>query len=83
MSRLELCTGDRITVGTSKPCNAIVRYYGPVAFGGGDWVGLELDVPTGNTDGTVHGINYFSCPKEFGLFVKAAMIDKNESAPRA
>lgn len=76
---MTVCTGDRVVVGTSNPRNAIVRYYGPVAFGPGDWVGLELDAPVGKTDGNVSGIPYFSCPKDCGLFVKASMFCKNES----
>ena len=68
-----------MTVGSSKPYHAIVRYYGPVAFGPGDWVGLELDTASGNTDGTVNGIPYFSCPKDCGLFVKAQVFDKTEN----
>jgi len=78
-TRLNLCTGDRVTVGSSKPFHSIVRYYGPVAFGPGDWVGLELDTASGNTDGTVNGIPYFSCPKDCGLFMKAQVFDKTEN----
>eukprot|EP00210_Caulerpa_lentillifera_P009043 g8630.t1 len=77
-SKLTVCPGDKVLVGASKPRHAIVRYYGPVAFSRGDWVGLELDAPVGKTDGNISGIPYFSCPKDRGLFVKASMFSKNE-----
>jgi len=74
--RLNLNTGDRVNIGPAKSSRAIVRYYGPVVFGAGDWIGLELESASGNTDGTVNGISYFSCPKDCGMFIKTSMFDK-------
>ena len=33
----------------------IIRYYGPTQFREGQWVGIELDEPSGKNDGTVEG----------------------------
>jgi dynactin complex subunit len=32
-----------------------VRFIGPTAFGPGEWVGVELEKPTGTHDGCVNG----------------------------
>ena len=39
----------------------VLRFVGPVRFAPGEWLGLELDEPTGTHDGTVAGVRYFSC----------------------
>lgn len=66
--------GDSVVIGTSKQCHGVIRYYGPVAFSHGDFVGLELDAPDGKNNGTVNGIPYFSCSEMCGLFVRASML---------
>eukprot|EP00971_Amphidinium_carterae_P111263 2203816-Amphidinium_carterae.1 len=33
-----------------------------VGFASGEWVGVQLDTPTGMHDGSVFSITYFSCP---------------------
>lgn len=74
--KLEL--GRRVT--TKLGYEGTVRFYGEVHFATGLWVGLELDRPyqfgskTSGAEtfynGTVQGINYFSCKKDHGLFVR-------------
>jgi hypothetical protein len=57
--------GDgRFVVGT-------VRFVGPVRSSQGAWVGLELDEPLGENDGSTNGVRYFHCSKKHGLFVRA------------
>jgi len=51
-----------------------VRFAGGTDFAGGEWCGVELDVAQGKNDGSVGGNRYFSCPKNFGLFVRPAQL---------
>mgnify|MGYP006084613403 CR=1 FL=1 len=46
-------------------------YVGKVkGFERGYWDGIKLDEPTGDTDGTVKGFEYFKCTKTAGTFVR-------------
>eukprot|EP00927_Polykrikos_kofoidii_P054538 TRINITY_DN48948_c0_g1_i1.p1 TRINITY_DN48948_c0_g1~~TRINITY_DN48948_c0_g1_i1.p1 ORF type:complete len:1175 (+),score=100.56 TRINITY_DN48948_c0_g1_i1:103-3627(+) len=45
-----------------------VRFVGPTTFGGGDWVGLEMDDRVGKHDGSVNGVRFFSCAPRSGMF---------------
>lgn len=73
--------GDRITFEEGKKVrNAVVRYYGPVAFAQGEWIGVELEKAEGRHNGTVAGIPYFSCPKNHGLFIDPATINTGSSS---
>lgn len=48
-----------------------VKYVGKVAgLERGYWVGVQLDEPTGDTNGKVKGKVIFECPDNFGLFVR-------------
>jgi Ca2+-binding EF-hand superfamily protein/diadenosine tetraphosphatase ApaH/serine/threonine PP2A family protein phosphatase len=49
----------------------VVKYGpGPVDFDDGEWVGVELDKPTGKHNGTVQGKKYFECKAMHGMFVR-------------
>ncbi|KNC54045.1 restin [Thecamonas trahens ATCC 50062] len=39
------------------------------------WVGVILDEPFGNTTGAVNGEVFFRCPKRYGRFVPASLLD--------
>ena len=41
--------GDQVLIGNRRQLRGTIRYCGPTAFAGGDWVGMELDVPRGRT----------------------------------
>ncbi|XP_070494506.1 kinesin-like protein KIF13A isoform X4 [Chironomus tepperi] len=65
-----------VVVGESvliRPYNTsgVIGFIGPTHFQGGIWVGVELDTPTGKNDGTVQGIQYFTCRPKHGIFVRA------------
>ncbi|RTG83316.1 CAP-Gly domain-containing linker protein 3/4 [Schistosoma bovis] len=53
-----------------------LRYCGSVSFGSGIWVGVELDEPVGRNNGSVAGIQYFSCPNQHGIFAPIGRVYK-------
>ncbi|OGM41426.1 dynactin [Aspergillus bombycis] len=53
---------------------ATVRFAGTTHFAAGDWVGIELDEPTGKNDGAVQGERYFDCEFGYGMFVRPTAI---------
>ena len=61
-----------------------VAYIGPTYFAAGEWVGVILDKPRGNTSGRIKGISYFCCQENYGMFIKRPMFkiineEKNSS----
>ena len=51
------------------------RYWGTPEFAPGSWCGIELDEPTGKNNGSVHGIRYFSCPVNYGVFIPVGRVE--------
>jgi len=48
-----------------------ICHAGPITGKKGTWVGVRLDEPQGNNDGTKDGKRYFECPGDkYGLFAK-------------
>lgn len=66
---------------------ATVRFVGSTHFAAGDWIGIELDEPTGKNDGAVQGERYFECEHGFGMFIRPSAVvavieqPKRESKP--
>ena len=53
----------------------IVRYWGPVPeLGEGDWVGIELELPIGDTDGSYAGKTYFAAQPNHAIFVSPSIV---------
>ena len=53
-----------------------MRYCGPTKFANGIWAGIELTKPVGKHDGSLAGIRYFTCPKNFGIFCQLDKLEK-------
>uniref|UniRef100_A0A8B9L5U4 CAP-Gly domain-containing protein n=1 Tax=Astyanax mexicanus TaxID=7994 RepID=A0A8B9L5U4_ASTMX len=43
-----------------------LRFCGSTEFAGGLWAGVELQQPEGKNDGSVAGVQYFTCPVKHG-----------------
>ncbi|KAA1478090.1 hypothetical protein DENSPDRAFT_787589 [Dentipellis sp. KUC8613] len=52
----------------------IVRFCGTTSFAQGKWVGIELSEPKGKNDGSVQGVQYFTCRPSFGVFVRPSQV---------
>jgi tubulin-folding cofactor B len=61
-NRCELTMGNR---------RGKVAYIGKVhPLGAGYWIGVILDEPSGDSNGTVKGRKLFECPNKFGIFTR-------------
>ncbi|CAL1532989.1 unnamed protein product [Lymnaea stagnalis] len=65
--RVEVRWNDDIYQGT-------IRFKGTIATKKGEWVGVALDIPDGDTNGMLFGRRYFQCPPNHGIFVRADRI---------
>jgi len=63
-----LTLGQRVVVMGKR--KGIVRFNGPTDYGPGEWVGVELDKPSGTHDGGAHGKRYFTCNSNHGVYVQ-------------
>ena len=52
----------------------IVRFIGFTSFAPGYWLGIELLTPTGKNNGSVHGVSYFKCMDNYGIFTRAKLV---------
>lgn len=53
----------------------MVRYWGPVPeLGDGDWVGVDLENPVGDSDGSIAGHVYFDAKPNHAIFVSPTVI---------
>jgi len=76
-SRPHLTNGDVILFSGGI---AVVRYFGRVKFGRGDWVGLELSGPMGDCDGSKNNVRYYKCTKHHGKFIRLSDIKRKITA---
>nr|XP_015213096.1 PREDICTED: kinesin-like protein KIF13A [Lepisosteus oculatus] len=66
-----MAPGEHVCIGNKT---GTIHYVGAVDFAEGVWVGVELDLPAGKHDGTVHGREYFRCLPGHGVFVKPTRL---------
>jgi dynactin 1 len=59
----------------------IIRFVGRTEFATGDWIGVELEGPTGKNDGSVKGERYFDVEANHGMFVRPMATTVLEEAP--
>ncbi|KAF9111259.1 hypothetical protein BGX27_005174 [Mortierella sp. AM989] len=55
-----------------------VRYIGKTEFQPGLWVGVQYDEPLGKNNGTVQGVHYFTCPANYGSFVRPDKVETGD-----
>jgi tubulin-folding cofactor B len=59
-----------------------VKFVGMVKeLGHGFWVGIKLDEPTGDSNGTVKGKVYFQCENKCGVFVRPNYLKTGDFPP--
>ena len=78
---MEIVNGVRATTGCKED---VVRFVGETQFAQGEWVGIELDAPTGKNDGSVGGARYFAAAPSHRLFVRrpsARLVDPKPTKP--
>ncbi|PGH16851.1 hypothetical protein AJ79_01495 [Helicocarpus griseus UAMH5409] len=68
----ELTPGQVVSLSDDR--QAVIRFIGTTNFAPGEWVGVELNEPTGKNDGSVYGERYFECDDGFGMFVRPAAV---------
>lgn len=59
--------GDFVVV--QGEIKGFVNYIGPLKGGVSDYVGIHLNSPVGNNNGSLDGVRYFTCPANYGAFV--------------
>ncbi|XP_075269256.1 CAP-Gly domain-containing linker protein 4 isoform X1 [Opisthocomus hoazin] len=70
----EVQIGDRVLVVGQR--TGTVRFCGMTKFAPGFWCGIELDKPNGKNDGSVGGIQYFSCLPRYGIFAPPSRVQR-------
>ncbi|KAL6105136.1 clip4 [Pungitius sinensis] len=78
-ARIQLATmgirlGGRVMIAGQKVGS--LRFCGSTEFSGGLWAGVELDKPEGKNDGSVAGVQYFTCRHKHGIFAPLSKISK-------
>lgn len=76
-SKVHLSNGDVILFSGGI---AVVRFFGKVKFGRGEWVGLELSGPMGDCDGLKNNVRYYKCNKNHGKFIRLSDVKRKITA---
>ncbi|KAF9395223.1 hypothetical protein BGX21_010024 [Mortierella sp. AD011] len=73
--------GDRCEVdmgSDSLKRRGTVRFIGKTEFQSGLWIGVQYDEPLGKNDGSVQGVKYFTCPPNYGSFVRPDKVQTGD-----
>eukprot|EP00041_Stephanoeca_diplocostata_P017856 m.367951 g.367951 ORF g.367951 m.367951 type:complete len:686 (-) comp20840_c0_seq4:142-2199(-) len=82
-------TGKRVVVAlkNGNVASGQLCFAGQISSGADEWLGVRLDTPDGDMDGTVNGLTLFKCDPMHGLFIKVnemkITIDANQEAPKS
>ncbi|XP_067311071.1 CAP-Gly domain-containing linker protein 4 isoform X4 [Pseudorasbora parva] len=74
LSSMGLHLGDKVVIAGQKV--GTLRFCGNTEFAGGLWAGVELHQPVGKNDGSVAGVQYFTCPVKHGIFAPLSKVSK-------
>ncbi|XP_051725271.1 CAP-Gly domain-containing linker protein 4 isoform X3 [Ctenopharyngodon idella] len=74
LSSMGLHLGDKVVIAGQKV--GTLRFCGSTEFAGGLWAGVELQQPVGKNDGSVAGVQYFTCPIKHGIFAPLSKVSK-------
>ncbi len=61
----------------------VLRFVGEPEFSDGTWCGVVLDQPQGKNNGSVHGIRYFTCEPNYGVFVPIDKVEVDTTTRRS
>ncbi|XP_061651457.1 CAP-Gly domain-containing linker protein 4-like isoform X1 [Phyllopteryx taeniolatus] len=67
--------GDRVVIAGHKV--GTLQFCGNTEFSGGLWAGVVLEKPEGKNDGSVAGVQYFTCQRKHGVFAPLSKISKH------
>ncbi|XP_058881559.1 CAP-Gly domain-containing linker protein 4-like isoform X3 [Acipenser ruthenus] len=70
----DIQVGDKVLVVGQR--TGVVRFHGKTSFAPGFWYGIELDKPSGKNNGSVGGVQYFSCPPKHGVFAPPSRVQR-------
>lgn len=69
-----LSVGLEVNIRGKTERKGTIRFVGPTKFATGEWVGVEFDAAEGKNNGTINGVEYFSCPENHGMFVRKSRV---------
>ena len=58
-----------------------MRFCGSTEFSGGLWAGIELDQAEGKNDGSVAGVQYFTCQNKHGMYTERPAVPPPPPSP--
>ena len=70
----DFVVGDRVWVNGNKP--GYIQFIGDTKFARGEWAGIVLDNYDGKNDGSIHGIRYFQCEPNRGIFARLYRLSR-------
>ncbi|XP_054976960.1 CAP-Gly domain-containing linker protein 4 [Sorex araneus] len=70
----DLHLGDRVLVVGQRV--GTIKFFGTTNFAPGYWYGIELEKPHGKNDGSVGGVQYFSCSPRYGIFAPPSRVQR-------
>lgn len=66
--------GERVLVVGQRV--GTIKFFGTTNFAPGYWYGVELEKPHGKNDGSVGGVQYFSCSPRYGIFAPPSRVQR-------